>query len=84
MSIRTTVTLDDDVLARAKQFSHERGIPFRQGLNELVRLGLLDEAKPAPGSKTKIRPFTRRLGLPPGLNYNHIDELEMPGGPLNP
>ncbi len=40
MSIRTTVTLDEDVLESARNFSRQRRIPFRQALNELVRRGL--------------------------------------------
>lgn len=41
MSIRTTVTLDEDVLERVKQESRARGASFRDTLNELVRTGLL-------------------------------------------
>ena len=73
MSVRTTVTLDDDVLARAKEFSHKRGIPFRQGLNELVRIGLLEEAKPAPPKKICIKPLN--MSLRPGLNYDKVEDL---------
>ena len=36
MSIRTTVTLDEDVHKRTHDFSRKRGIPFRHALNELV------------------------------------------------
>jgi len=82
MSIRTTVTLDEDVLVRTKDFSRKRGIAFKEALNELVRLGLLEQAKPMP-KKPFIKPFSVGLNLPPGLNYNHIDELEAPGGPLH-
>ena len=36
MSIRTTVTLDDDVAFRAKQESLTRGASFRDTLNDLL------------------------------------------------
>ena len=83
MSIRTTVTLDEDVLVRTKEFSRKRGIPFKEALNELVRIGLLEQARPMPKKSFKIRPLSVGLNLPPGLNFNHIDELEAPGGPLH-
>lgn len=73
MSIRTTVTLDDDVVERAKRFSQKRGIPFRQALNDLVRAGLLTEATPQPRRAFKIKP--RHMGLMPGLNYDNIEKL---------
>jgi len=61
MSIRTTVTLDQDVYDRAKDFSKARGIPFRQALNDLARNGLAAESAPRPRKAFKIRPF--RMGL---------------------
>ena len=41
MSIRTTVTLDDDVLERLKEESRARSVPFRQALNDILRIGLV-------------------------------------------
>lgn len=83
MSIRTTVTLDEDVLVRTKDFSRKRGIPFREALNELVRIGLLDQAKPAPKKPLKIKP--RSMGLRPGLSYDNIEALiEIGEGPYHP
>ena len=82
MSIRTTVTLDEDVLVRTKDFSRKRGIPFKEALNELVRLGLLEQAKPAPKKPFRIKPFS--VGLRPGFNYDNIEELiEELEGPLH-
>ena len=40
MGIRTTVTLDEDVLNRVKDESRATGRSFRETLNELVRDGL--------------------------------------------
>jgi hypothetical protein len=82
MSIRTTVTLDQDVYDRAKDFSKARGIPFREALNELVRQGLVAEAAPSPKKPFKIKPF--RLGLRPGLSYDNIEALlEYGEGPYH-
>jgi hypothetical protein len=73
MSIRTTITLDDDVLARVKRESLTRGAPFRDTLNDLLRLALLNTGgKPARRS-IDIKP--NHMGYRPGLNYDSIESL---------
>ena len=80
MSIRTTVTLDDDVHDRALDFSKARGIAFRRALNELVRAGLRAESNAPPVRPFKIKPV--RLGLRPGLSYDDVEGLlEFAEGP---
>lgn len=63
--MRTTVTLDDDLVARLEQRRAERGITFKEALNEAVRRGLAAEAQPGrPGpAAAATRPLTmgRRL-----------------------
>jgi hypothetical protein len=73
MSIRTTVTLDDDVVDRAKRFSHKRGIPFRQALNDLVRAGLQAESAAPPRKPFKVKP--KHMGVIPGLSYDNIESV---------
>ena len=73
MSIRTTVTLDEDVLERAKDFSKSRGLPFREALNELVRAGLRAEKTTKPSRPFRVKPG--HLGLRPGLSYDNIETL---------
>jgi len=73
MSIRTTVTLDDDVVARVKREAQYRGASFRDTLNDLLRtaLGGLDNK---PRRRTlKIKPT--HMGHKPGLNYDSIESL---------
>ena len=73
MSIRTTVTLDDDLLARLKEESQARGVPFRTLLNDAVRSGLL-AMKAKPKSKPfKVNPLN--LGSFPDLDYDKIGAL---------
>jgi len=82
MSIRTTVTLDDDVLLKAKQFSQKRGIPFRQALNDLVRSGLRAQSPIPARTPFKIKP--KHLGVMPGLNYDNTEALlEFLEGPMH-
>lgn len=51
--MRTTVTLDPDVDALLKQAMRERGLPFKQALNEAVRAGLA-------GAEKHAEPFRQR------------------------
>jgi hypothetical protein len=73
MSIRTTVTLDEDVLERVKADSQKRGTSFRDALNDLIRLGLVARANPPDRSGFRIRPF--HGGYIPGLNYDCTEAL---------
>ena len=63
--LRTTVTLDEDVVENVKRVSRERGVPFREALNDLIRLGYYTKDKPCP-----VPPLSgERLG-PPLINVN--------------
>lgn len=80
MSIRTTVTLDEDVHRRTKEFSRKRGIPFREALNELVRTGLQMERPTPPRTEFRIKP--RHIGVK--VNVDKTGEvLEWLEGPLH-
>jgi hypothetical protein len=80
MSIRTTVTLDEDVLERVKAESKSRGTSFRETLNELVRLGLLTRASRPARTEFRVKPT--HMGLRPGLNYDCVESLiEWAEGP---
>jgi hypothetical protein len=73
MSIRTTVTLDEDVIERVKQQSRSRGTSFRDTLNELLRAALT-----AGETQLKRREFRIELhhgGYYPGLNYDCTESL---------
>jgi hypothetical protein len=73
MSIRTTVTLDDDVAARVKHVSQSRGVSFRDTLNDLLRLALLDIDNKPRRRTLRIKPA--HMGQKPGLNYDNIESL---------
>lgn len=71
--MRTTLTLDHDVAAKAKKGAAELGRPFNDVINAALRLGL-DQVLQPPASKaylTKARP----LGLRRGFSYDNIGEL---------
>jgi hypothetical protein len=46
--VRTTVTLDDDALAVVRRRMRERGVSFKQALNDAIRDGAQDRPSPAP------------------------------------
>lgn len=71
MGIRTTVTLDEDVLERLKQESRARGIPLRQALNDSLRKAFL----PVPPIRREFRVKPLNLKFIPGLNYDKTEEL---------
>jgi hypothetical protein len=73
MSIRTTVTLDDDVVARVKRESLSRGASFRDTLNDLLRTALLGVDYKPRRRALAIQPS--HMGHKPGLNYDNIESL---------
>lgn len=73
MSIRTTVTLDEDVAARVKRESQARGASFRDTLNNLLRTALLTADLRKQRRTLRIKPAD--MGYRPGLNYDNIESL---------
>jgi hypothetical protein len=69
--VRTTVTLDDDVVAAVQAIMRERAISFKAALNELVRAGLA--AAQAPAKPYRMVPA--RLGLRPGIDLDRANRL---------
>ena len=71
--MRTTLTLDPDVAAKAKKSASLLGKPFRDVINEALRIGLATVLAPPPAKvyRTKSRP----LGLRQGFSYDNIAEL---------
>jgi hypothetical protein len=72
MSVRTTVTLDDDVLDRVKRESRRRGSSFRDTLNDMLRMALAKGNQPRRRT-LKIKPVP--MGYRTGLNYDDIASL---------
>jgi hypothetical protein len=80
--VRTTLTLDDDVCVKVKDEARRSGRPFKQIVNDLLRLALTLRRDPARARPFKVRP--QPLGLRPGLEYDNIgDLLEQFEGPTH-
>jgi hypothetical protein len=73
MSIRTTVTLDENVMERLKQEARSRGIPFRQALNDVLRSGLLASRMSPQQLAFRIEP--RHMGTRQDINYDNVAAL---------
>lgn len=67
--MRTTLTLDPDVADRLRALARERGLPFKQVVNTVLRRGLDD------GSQEPFRVEARALGLRPGIDLDQALEL---------
>ena len=70
--MRTTVTLDPDLAAKLRALARERGVSFKEALNNALRRGL------APGDAGSKRPYrlaSRRLELRPGVDIEHALRL---------
>jgi hypothetical protein len=70
--VRTTLSLDDDVANLLNKEIRRSGTSLKAAVNHFLRLGLM-------ASKQENRkPFVvtpRKLGLPPGLSYDNVEEL---------
>jgi hypothetical protein len=69
--MRTTVTLDPDVVEELKALAHQRNLSFKAALNSAVRAGLAAERG---GSRTYRVP-ARPMGLRPGIDLTHALRL---------
>jgi hypothetical protein len=69
--VRTTLTLDPDVADRLRALARERGLPFKQVVNAVLRRGLEDDA----GPRQPFRVEARAMGLRPGIDLDRALEL---------
>jgi hypothetical protein len=61
--MRTTVTLDPDVRRVLEDVTKERGIPFKQAINDAIRAGL------APGRHRKHRFVQKTYSMGAGQHF---------------
>jgi hypothetical protein len=71
--MRTTLSIDDDVLDRAKAVATKLRRPFRMIVNEALRAGLDHVEQPAKQRPYKTKPHA--MGLRAGRNLDNIQEL---------
>jgi hypothetical protein len=71
--MRTTLTLDPDIAAKARQGAAKLRRPFKEVVNAALRIGLDEVLKPSPAKTYRTKPHS--MGLRPGLSYDNIAEL---------
>ena len=71
--MRTTLTLDPDVAAKAKKGAAKLGKPFKEIVNAALRIGLDQVLNPPPARPYRTR--ARPLGLRRGFSYDNVGEL---------
>ncbi len=70
--MRTTFTIDDEVVALLRKEMRKTGEPFKQVVNRAIRLGLTTPKQPAR-KPFKVKPWN--LQAPPGLSFDNVHEL---------
>lgn len=71
--MRTTLTLDKDVAEQAKRAVAKLRKPFKQVVNEALRLGLQQLQHPPRSKPYRYKPHN--MGLRPGINLDNIQEV---------
>ena len=71
--MRTTLSIDDDVMERARTVAAKLCTPFRAVVNEALRAGLEHVEQPAKQRPYKTEPHA--MGLRSGRNIDNIQEL---------
>ena len=71
--MRTTITLDDDLLDRARESARKLRKPFRAIVNEALRAGL--ERIGGASSRRPYRTVPHDMGLREGLSLDNVQEL---------
>jgi hypothetical protein len=74
MLMRTTLTLDDDVLKAARRRAREEDRPLKEVINDALRQGLaMGGARPTSGYTFRLKTVEGRLM--PGVDLTDRDKL---------
>ncbi|MFB3776291.1 MAG: hypothetical protein ACE141_01735 [Bryobacteraceae bacterium] len=71
--MRTTLTLEDDVSEQIRQEMRRTGKPFKQVVNDFLRLGFQQRSKAGSARPFLVRTFP--AGPPPGMSFDNVEEL---------
>ena len=71
--MRTTITIDNDVLERARTISAKLNTPFKKVINEALRAGLDHIQQPVECERYETKPHA--MGLKAGRNPDNIQVL---------
>jgi hypothetical protein len=71
--MRTTLTIDDDLIQKMKKQAHDTGSSFKEIVNKALRAGLKEMHKPKPGKPYRCRTYS--LGYPPRADLDRALDL---------
>ena len=71
--MRTTITIDDDLMRELRQKAHDAGSPFKAVVNRALRKGLRDTGKRKISKPCKCKTYS--LGYPPKADINRALDL---------
>jgi hypothetical protein len=71
--MRTTITIDNDVLEKARRIAAKWNTPFKKVINEALRAGLDHAQQPAECARYETKPHA--MGLKAGRNLDNIQAL---------
>jgi hypothetical protein len=71
--MRTTLTIDDDLLAQIEDLQRREGLSFKGAVNRLLRAGIQFQAQPP--KRKPYRTPSRKLGLRAGLDPTKLNQF---------
>ncbi len=72
--MRTTLTIDDDLLAALKKMAHDSGQSFKHVVNATLRNGLTTGSKPLE-ARPRFHVASAPRGFMPGLDPTKLNQL---------
>ena len=73
ISMRTTLTLDDDLAGILEQRAREMGVSFKEVVNRTIRAGLGQSARRRRGPVPRVIPHS--FGFKPGVDLDKLNQL---------
>ena len=72
-SVRTTLTLDDDLAGLLKQHAQQSGVSFKEAVNRVIRAGLERVTTAKPTAPPEMPSYS--LGFRPGVDLDKLNQL---------
>jgi hypothetical protein len=66
--MRTTLSIDDEILAELKERALRQNVPFKQVVNQVLRRGLEADSRPTARKPFRAKTFSMGQALIPGLD----------------
>ena len=72
--MRTTLTLDPDIFFSLKETARREGKPFKEVVNEKLRIGL-NPSPAQPGNEKKFKVVPKHCGFRPGIDTARLNQI---------